>query len=128
MRCPYFKKSRASILKRFTFAPMRLLAVLLSLYILVLDVYPCVDHDLGHTGTVQAQMMDTHDQQGDDWAAEACSPFCACSCCGVSVDEHLSFEMAVPVPVVEAWVLPMASGYKDTDALASIWRPPQLTV
>ncbi len=108
---------------------MRFLSVLLALYVLALDAYPCMDHDLwgGGVDVWQESVME-HEHQGGDWTAEACSPFCACSCCGMMVDVHHLFSITLSLPVMEGVRIPVSPSYKGRDVFFSVWRPPQPTV
>lgn len=104
--------------------PMKYLAFILSLYILVLIAVPCIDvpqdesaHKIEHAGDSSHH----HENETDH-----CSPFCTCYCCAVNAE----------VPFVSVAVDCLAftqfnySEYQLSFSLspyATIWQPPQLS-
>lgn len=67
----------------FIFAPMKLLACILTIYLLGLNFVSCNDliPQKSETQITQVSADQNHDHQDD------CSPFCQCHCCHVHVIE-----------------------------------------
>ncbi len=70
-------------------SPLRILTIILSLYITAISFVPCSDEpphvDEQGAGHYCAQLS-AHAHEED--FGEACSPFCLCSCCQQTVDQH----------------------------------------
>ncbi len=73
---------------------MRLLAVLLSLYILILTAYPCTDHTEDVVDGHQTELaVQEHHHDHHDGESDTCSPFCQCVCCQIHIEEPLVFNL-----------------------------------
>ncbi|MGS4344247.1 hypothetical protein ACKUSY_01355 [Myroides odoratus] len=103
-----------------------IVSFLLAITIAVISFYPCADRYVAPvvvTDTVSTVLVET---QHADHVADACSPFCACVCCAVSVSLTLP-NYAVPHVVQrqikEKTILPYP--FVET-VVYSIWQPPKL--
>jgi len=103
---------------------MRLIACILSVYILLLSVLPCPDvpeDHVTHTIELTQQAADSHADHTDH-----CSPFCTCSCCSVPViyasygfqfndfsllEEHCTVFKPSYISIIQT----------------SIWQPPKMS-
>lgn len=93
---------------------------------MVISFYPCADRYVSSIAQVEA-MTD----QGDEAAhssdsLDACSPFCTCVCCAVSV--HISLPVyALVVPVQLVRTAKTIHPYPFVENLVyHIWQPPKL--
>ncbi|WP_460561886.1 DUF6660 family protein [Ferruginibacter profundus] len=104
---------------------MKLLAFIFSWYILLLPALPCAD---GNERTPADQTVVSAsgctDQQHED---EACSPFCACACCGqvfTPCFQLNKISLAKPVTQKQHYFytsVSLSSRYSGT-----IWQPPKV--
>jgi len=105
---------------------MRLLTYILSLYILVLMVIPCLDapefSGCGNVHLTQKTINTTQELPDVDF----CSPFCVCSCCVSSISNqevlHIDFTCNSFSPVQ----YPKYTSAFSSFNFASIWQPPKL--
>lgn len=102
---------------------MKFLAIILSIYVLVLTILPCVDvpiDNLLHKTELAKASSDKHTDEADH-----CSPFCTCQCCASPMVFHgLSFELKFHAELQQRI-------YSYTDAYVSshfraIWQPPKI--
>lgn len=102
---------------------MRILAAILSLYILGLSLVPCADAGISPTSDVQHISQSHHDNHSNH--LDLCSPFCVCHCCGTHVVEiDYAFLPSVSprdTKVYENYFDRLTSGLP-----ASILQPPQV--
>ena len=105
---------------------MKWITIILSVYLIGLSILPCADLEI--TSTVNASQFLSEENHSHDKENDMCSPFCACSCCGVQVlsyHPHIVFEF--PVELFSTSLL--APNYKSVFAssfFGSIWQPPQI--
>ncbi|MBS7566850.1 hypothetical protein KHS38_20765 [Mucilaginibacter sp. Bleaf8] len=105
---------------------MKYLALLFSIYMIILAVLPCRDRDdfadMGKSYT-SIQKSHTADEKAGQ---ESCPPFCTCACCSTvrTLTPQLSF--------ITIFVQPVSRTYAQTPVPAireqsiSIWQPPRL--
>lgn len=102
---------------------VRLLAFILSLYVLVLISIPCVEcHDeyaLAKTEMAHAAGGSHHHE------ADHCSPFCTCNCCSMPV-VYLVTAIQLCCYVVHLQPYQEYRTSKVSTPTFSIWQPPQL--
>ncbi|MCE5174033.1 MAG: DUF6660 family protein [Bacteroidales bacterium] len=103
---------------------MRIIAFILSIYILFLTGVPCADGlKEPIAGQVERVAQAHADHQND---IDCCSPFCTCNCCVTPVccqDFAIDFKCySIPQLQVYAYL----SGF-DSYNYASIWQPPKLS-
>ncbi|MCK9219503.1 MAG: hypothetical protein PHF97_11070 [Bacteroidales bacterium] len=63
---------------------MKVLSFILSIYIFYMVSLPCVD-DICHIDNPSSEQTAPQNQDSHSDHADACSPFCICSCCSVPV-------------------------------------------
>ncbi|HZV68954.1 MAG TPA: DUF6660 family protein [Saprospiraceae bacterium] len=75
---------------------MKLFCKSFVLYLLVLALMPCTDIHASQpfTSTIEANISD-HDDCPHENAADFCSPFCMCNCCGQSVFLNITGKVSI---------------------------------
>lgn len=103
---------------------MKVIAYILSIYVLVLIAIPCADKpddSLLHKPEITQGSSSGHQQDMDH-----CSPFCVCSCCASPVvllfyafpaDNLLSVQLDFPELIPDF----------HSTTLNSVWQPPRLS-
>ena len=114
---------------------LKTLTYILSIYLLLLSVLPCVDglvctddvptqHSCSHTidGTT-AENATTED--GHEHEAGVCSPFCSCDCCSTSLFDFiqiLDYQLII-IPSISYTFLEEPP---FQDFSHAVWQPPKL--
>ncbi|SEG11026.1 DUF6660 family protein [Sphingobacterium lactis] len=109
---------------------MKVISAILTLYILVLTFIPCSDHFaetdcFGHDHTEEHHRPKEHSH---DHSKDSCTPFCTCSCCGISLTaaEEINF------PIIEPFETHYSIDRSDKEYSlinkynVNIWQPPQV--
>ena len=103
---------------------MKLAAIILSLFTLILSASPCDDEGIYGAG------QSTSISQGSDHTSnngfDLCSPFCSCVCCtGVVLESNIQQRILIlETPVKElntTYVVSFSNNY-----LSLIYQPPQV--
>jgi hypothetical protein len=111
-----------------TFAPklaMKVLALILSLYILALTTVPCVD-GLSCNPSCNVELSTGGDLNNHHQESDHCSPFCTCSCCAT----HVIMQEYFVQQAVYSYSVKQEEGYTRTfesNVFISIWQPPKLS-
>ncbi|RRB03956.1 DUF6660 family protein [Larkinella rosea] len=105
-----------------------LVCLLMSVYLLVLSVWPCADGCLSLRVDKQATATitsDAHQHDGDSEGADLCSPFCGCACCGTVLEACPVFQFAF---AAFSFSSPRYKRFAPAlpSAPVSCWQPPQL--
>lgn len=117
-----------------TFAFMKWLTIILSVYLLGLSFWPCADEPSLTSGQAAMAMISsiaTESERSHHHEHDACSPFCTCSCCAatITVFPHFSYSL---LPSVEMIPIDVATFHYVSaplsDTLTAIWQPPKLRV
>jgi hypothetical protein len=107
----------------FALSIMKVLTLIFSLYILVLTTIPCVDRPFEKT--IHPSEQTDNACHNHDEAANQCSPFCVCNCCGthvVSIENILLSEVSsIPGKVIFWYPADF-----NSNLYRSIWLPPEL--
>ncbi|CAM3691579.1 DUF6660 domain-containing protein [Mucilaginibacter galii] len=105
---------------------MKLLAILFSVYMILLAVLPCRDSD-DFSSTLKANTSLSQSHSADEKGVkETCTPFCTCACCSTVRTIHA--QQAVTL----AFVQPIVQVYGETlvpailEQSISVWQPPQI--
>lgn len=102
---------------------MKFFAYILSVYIVVLTIMPCVDI---HQDTISQNIellttsSNTHQTNSDH-----CSPFCTCTCCATSVvlqNTVIQFK-CFPIDIEQLFEYDLSY---STSEYYSIWQPPKI--
>ncbi len=102
---------------------MKFLAAILSIYVLVLTLLPCVDvptDNLLHKTELTKASTEKHTDDGDH-----CSPFCTCQCCASPMVSHFQMFNFQTATILEQRIF----SYHNLDYTSpfySIWQPPKL--
>lgn len=121
------------IVQQRTFAPVKALTIILSIYLLGLSLWPCADEPLPPGGKTWRSMVSsaTNPDSEQSHQHDACTPFCTCACCAVTITIAPRFTYSL-IPSVE--MMPIDSvpfqyvSVPLSDALTAIWQPPKLRV
>lgn len=104
------------------------LTVVYAIYVLCLSFVPCSDGFMSHnhdTNGIVEVHNHSHSEGEDDSHVDLCTPFCSCSCCGISI-----------IKVVDSYEVPLRQliDYRyetslktliQQENLHSIWDPPK---
>jgi len=104
---------------------MRLVACILSIYIVVLTAIPCIDRpgDDHLQKTEIGGKTDTGHQHQD---GDQCSPFCTCNCCATPVIQQESIIQFNSTALFQEYTIAEYISVFTSDYLSSIWQPPQI--
>ena len=101
---------------------MRYLAIILSIYIFVLNLAPCADYIPTNEAakTEISQHTDDHQHQNSD----LCSPFCMCQCCHINATYLQVTDLKFDVPYMSTQHCLHLNGIEKAFT-ASILQPPK---
>jgi hypothetical protein len=104
---------------------MKIWALFMALYIGILASVPCTDGAINHENTEEH-----HDHSSsEDTHQDLCSPFCACSCCGVTfilnMIAHTDNLLLLSSTTFKGVEIAFTSKFLST-TLGSIWQPPKI--
>lgn len=100
---------------------MKYIAVILSVYVMVLTAIPCNDV---HAGTNSATLELSEQSQNHTSDVDLCSPFCFCHCC-----QTLSFPSFFSISFINMVEITLDIKFKEpafSSPVASIWQPPKI--
>jgi hypothetical protein len=102
---------------------LKILAIILSFYILTLTLLPCVD---SHSDSCQNDSLCTQQDKAPNHSdADSCSPFCTCHCCGTSPTISLKvvfIGLITPPNVIEFFY----QVEKVSEIALTFWQPPKV--
>lgn len=110
-----------------TFAPVRVFASMLSIYLLFLALLPCGDRQECTLFLENPAISTSSDHENHEHENEYCSPFCLCSCCGLSMNKecveitYLNSIARLPSSI------PQYEEKAPRDIYFSIWQPPKIS-
>ncbi|WP_310586047.1 DUF6660 family protein [Runella sp. MFBS21] len=106
---------------------MKILAVILSIYVLVLSGLPCEDdacHGMNN-GKASSSQSNHADHQGD---TKCCSPFC--TCCGSNIAFSFHFPVLVPENRTSFFTQKVKIAFHNdsffSNFYGNIWQPPKI--
>ena len=102
-----------------------MIAFLLSLFFMVLTVVPCSDA-AGGFGDKVCVSQDLHLEQTKVQHTDLCTPFCVCSCCGISVS-FVQIKKLLPEKILLLVKVQITESTYSYSLLfnAGIWQPPK---
>ncbi|MFZ4861612.1 DUF6660 family protein [Sphingobacterium sp. Mn56C] len=122
---------------------MKWFTLILTVYLSALFLVPCSDasnrcsentmvgqlaqlQQLQPPEQLEQQQQQQHQHQDD--RDDHCSPFCSCSCCGVTIQQGIFkyIEFKTPVQVFKITKLCMPDFSVPTTYNTSIWQPPRV--
>jgi hypothetical protein len=103
---------------------MKLFAYILSVYVVILTVMPCIDeYQDTISQKVELTTNSTNTQHND---TDHCSPFCTCTCCASPV-VFMNNEMQIEsFPVTQEHQFEYKSSYRSSEHFG-IWQPPKIS-
>ncbi|MEO6253431.1 MAG: DUF6660 family protein [Ferruginibacter sp.] len=102
---------------------MKFLFFLLSFFMIYLSCMPCGDSRECNVKTeIKMAATDNHDHDSHD--QEACTPFCSCACCAVSVNFQQAFYTKYQALNFQSFNFLNNAGLPSYN-LHSIWQPPK---
>lgn len=108
---------------------MRSVSLFIVVYILFLLTQPCQDVFAAYaSGEGERIAAAASPQMPGEVPGETCSPFCICSCCGLSVGYHSNVLIAEPKQIAHV-IQTIRVEYSDpavNNFSGSIWQPPKL--
>lgn len=110
----------------YYFRKVKFISFFLGLVVLALGCMPCADDGLTNNSVeVKYESARSHSHQGDGHA-DACSPFCHCTCCaGFSINHALSTDINPEITSGNLFTSYLPSDLSQISL--SIWQPPQLS-
>ncbi len=105
---------------------MRLVACILSIYIVVLTAIPCIDRP-GDNHLQKTEIGDNANNSHQHSDGDQCSPFCTCNCCATPViyqDFSIRFDGST---LIEREISVEYTSAIFSCHLSSIWQPPQIS-
>ena len=112
-----------------TFAPMRLFALLFSLYLACLSCLPCADEAVGDRESDLVSInASPHTDHGRMALGDWCSPLCQCHCCAGAVVSfagaaRLTFPLVVQRPVGPGHAVLVVAA--PSRSAGTVWQPPR---
>jgi hypothetical protein len=105
---------------------VKILALMLSLYVLILPCMPCSDAGT-LTGTQTEFSISVNAEHCERHNEEACNPFCICSCCGQNYSPELQLHKHNSRRIYSRTEKQVIAEFSLPDAfLFNIWQPPRL--
>lgn len=101
---------------------MKYMAVILSVYVLVLTAMPCNDVHAANTNSVSIELTKQNPNPAND--ADLCSPFCFCHCCQTLL--FPSFFNSSFVNIAETTLDIKLKEPAFLSPVTSIWQPPKI--
>jgi len=108
-----------------TFAPLKVILTILSLYILSVGAIPCTDGMHTHSDVIE--LSQNGNQHHQDNQEDICPPFCNCNCCGCGAFSNFSFQLNTL-----QLFSPTSLNFSDlryqflSRNFSSVWQPPKL--
>ena len=103
---------------------MKLFAYILSVYVVILTIMPCID--MNEDTTNQKVELSTNRSDTQHSQSDHCSPFCTCTCCASPVvfqNTTIQFEY---YSIVQEYISEYHSSYISSTH-NSIWQPPKIS-
>ena len=104
---------------------MRLIAVIFSMYVIMLTAIPCIDRYYDANQVDKTEL--THENQDSHHHSDSdnCSPFCTCNCCATAVIIQPMMVKLTCFSFIQKQYFPVTSVF-ISDPLANIWQPPKI--
>lgn len=102
---------------------MRTITLILLTYLTALLAAPCSD---AVALSNRADSVSTAAHDHDD-STDSCSPFCVCTCCGISIEnpQYYSLEISTPFFSYRSLKTTNKDFFMIDNFLTSIWQPPK---
>ena len=107
------------------FAGMKFLALILSIYVLALNLVPCEDGTTAEN-EVQTEISQGMADNGDRHQnTDTCSSFCSCQCCHINATYFRIADLKLDLPYISTQDFLYLNG-EEKDFSTSILQPPQV--
>ncbi|NCU04002.1 MAG: hypothetical protein GXC73_08450 [Chitinophagaceae bacterium] len=103
---------------------MKFFTGILTIYILLLSMFPCPEDVLSFGKEITTAVVDQ--MPADDDCEDECPPFCSCACCGVQM-MRTCHCLHIKKPAQFAVYHPGMQTLSILDIYRPIWQPPQLS-
>ncbi|MGZ0016795.1 DUF6660 family protein [Yeosuana sp. AK3] len=101
---------------------MKYLAIILSVYVMVLTAMPCADIHVANPNPISLELSEQSNNQASD--IDLCSPFCFCHCCQTL--SFPSFHDGLLFNVSKATLNTTLKESKFSSPFYPIWQPPKI--
>jgi hypothetical protein len=101
---------------------MKLIAFILSFYIVVLTLIPCVDIHYNYLNT-QIEISDKNHNHDKDHS-DNCSPLCTCNCCSVPILLTQTYIIQIVHLITNETVIHLPQKIISS-VISSLWQPPK---
>ena len=101
---------------------MKIVAVILSVYVMALTVLPCADVHAADSNSVSLEFLEQ--SQGHSSEVDLCSPFCICDCCQTNSQQAIYTTFQVGLIAVKIAI--PASIKNEIECTNSFWHLPQV--
>ncbi len=101
---------------------MKYIAVILSVYVMVLTAMPCADVHAADTNSASLELLVQNQNHTNN--VDLCSPFCFCHCC-----QTLSFPTFYVSLISHIEMVTLKIPFKESRfsyPFSSIWQPPKI--
>lgn len=108
---------------------MKVFALFMAFYILVLSAVPCNDvHNDCNDSNTKTELTQNHDHHQDQ--DDNCTPFCTCTCCSASVIalDFVPFQIKNPTVFRISEKVSLRNFSFISNFFGSIWQPPKISV
>lgn len=104
-----------------------------TFYMLALSLLPCSDGGGGVVDMLQHLFDESHvhveldhTQHSNTCDEDACSPFCICNCCSITVDQPVKTQLAIAEPpIIFAKLTVFETGLLSSSYNHAVWQPPR---
>lgn len=100
---------------------MKILAIILSLYVMALTAFPCDDIHSVEINSVQIELAEQNHDQSDD--VDSCTPFCFCNCCQTLSQTTIFSSFQVNLDGIEISIPELVNN--EMGCSITYWRPPK---
>lgn len=100
---------------------MKYLAVIFSVYVMVLTAMPCNDVHAANTNSVSLELVKQNLNPAND--IDLCSPFCFCNCCQTLAQPASYNNFQLTLVVFDLTIPSLVQN--EIESTISFWRPPK---
>jgi len=101
---------------------MKIIAVILSVYVMVLTAMPCTDVHAADTNSVVLELLEQ--DQYHSYDVDLCSPFCFCVCCQTHPQPVAYFTFQIDFTGFNLTVPSIVQN--ERECIISFFRPPKV--
>ncbi|TCK80822.1 DUF6660 family protein [Albibacterium bauzanense] len=105
---------------------MKLFSIFLAIFFILLDIAPCGDQiDCNLDPGQKTTLVDSGNHPDKPHTEEACTPFCSCACCSISIaGVDASSTLSAYIPKTDL-AINLATSF-PLSAQFSVWQPPKI--